>query len=130
VAGTANCWTSSGVAIALSAVDACAQKQITYALAGAQTGGATVAGGAATVSVTTAGSTTFPHIRDRQGGQHGNREDAPDFIGKGAADWVLLRAIAFAQESAAMHGHGQGDGDHHQHQPAKVQSPFSFTQTY
>src|SRR4029079_6845244 len=68
VTGTASCWTSPGVKVALSATDACSLKQITYALTGAQTGGATVAGGSATINVTKAGSTTISfHATDTAG---------------------------------------------------------------
>src|SRR5262249_34098839 len=51
VSGSAQCWTSTGIQVALKATDTCALKQLTYTLTGAQTGGTTVTGGIATINV-------------------------------------------------------------------------------
>ena len=66
--GSATCWSTSGVAVSLSATDSCALKQVTYAVAGAQTGGATVSGGSASFTVTKSGTTTVSYYAtDRAG---------------------------------------------------------------
>jgi alpha-tubulin suppressor-like RCC1 family protein len=81
VTGSATCWSSSGLTVALKAVDACSIKQITYALSGAQTGGATVTGGLANVNLTTAGTTTLSYYATDSAGNQEIAHTLPLFLG-------------------------------------------------
>jgi len=133
VTGSASCWTSLGIAIALSAVDACAQKQITYALTGAQTGGATVAGGAATVTVTTAGSTSVSYFATDKAGNNETATTLPIFVGKAAAGFGFSCAPSPSLKNLPAHGTVTAKGTvtiTNTKTGQKVSSAFSFTQTY
>jgi hypothetical protein len=61
VTGAAQCWTSTGLTVTLQTADACSLKSLTYTLAGAQTGGGTVSGASATISVTKSGCTAVSY---------------------------------------------------------------------
>jgi alpha-tubulin suppressor-like RCC1 family protein len=81
VTGTASCWTSAGLAVTLKAADACALKQLSYTLAGAQTGSATVASGSATINVTKSGSTTVSYFATDKAGNAEPTKTLPLFVG-------------------------------------------------
>ena len=133
VTGSANCWTAPGIAIALSAVDACAQKQITYALAGAQTGGATVAGSAATVTVTTAGSTSVSYYATDKAGNKETAKTLPIFVGKAGAGFGFACAPSPSLKNLPAHGTVTAKGTvtiTNTRTGQTVTSAFSFTQSY
>jgi hypothetical protein len=133
VTGSASCWTSSGVAIALSAADACAQKEITYALTGAQTGGATVAGGVATVTVTTAGSTTVSYYATDKAGNKETAKTVPILVGKSVAGFGFSCAPSPSLKNLPAHGTVTAKGTvtiTNTRTGQKVTSAFSFTQSY
>jgi hypothetical protein len=70
-APNASGWNSGDVTVTLAATDEAGGsgvKQIAYALAGAQTGGATVAGAQTTVKVTAEGTTTLTYFATDQAG--------------------------------------------------------------
>jgi hypothetical protein len=104
VTGSADCWTSPGIAVAISAVDACALKQITYSLAGAQTGGATVAGGTATVAVSKTGSTTLSYYATDKAGNVAPTNPLPLFVGRAAEGFGFSCAPSPSLKNLPRHG--------------------------
>jgi hypothetical protein len=82
ITGSADCWSSSGVAVSLNATDTCGLKQLTYSLAGAQTGSGTVASGEATIDVTKAGSTTITYYSTDKSGNAEAAKALPIFVGQ------------------------------------------------
>jgi hypothetical protein len=69
-------WNNTDVTVTLTASSACGVKEVTFALAGGQTGGDTVAGGVASFTVSAEGSTTVTFFAVDIGGN----EEAPKTI--------------------------------------------------
>jgi hypothetical protein len=133
VTGAADCWTSPGIAIALNAVDACSLKQITYALTGAQTGGASVAGGLATVNVTKMGSTTVSYFATDTAGNTGATNTLPIFVGHATEGFGFSCAPSPSLRALPSHGTVTATGTVTITNPLtgkKVTEAFSFTQSY
>jgi hypothetical protein len=80
IAGSATCWSTAGVAVTLTATDSCALKQLTYALSGAQTGGATVPS-SASFTVTKNGTTTVTYGATDIAGNVETAKRLPIFVG-------------------------------------------------
>jgi alpha-tubulin suppressor-like RCC1 family protein len=133
VTGSASCWTSSGLAVALKAVDACSIKQVTYALSGAQTGGATVAGGIATVPITAAGSTTVTYYATDSAGNVENARTLPVYVGHGAEGYGFTCSPLPTLKNLPAHGTVTAKGTVTITNPKtgkSITEPFSFTQSY
>jgi alpha-tubulin suppressor-like RCC1 family protein len=131
VSGSASCWTSPGVAIALSAGDACALKQLIYALSGAQTGGATVAGGNASFTVTKAGSTTVSYYATDKAGNKEATHTIPIYVGHHPLGFGFSCAPSLSLKSLPPHGAitAKGTVTITSGKQTITQS-FSFTQSY
>jgi len=130
IIGSATCWSASGMAVALKAVDACSIKQITYALSGAQTGGATVTGGLANVTVTAPGSSTLSYYATDSAGNKENVRTLPLFIG---GTQGVPYACSPALTNLPPHGTvtAQGTVTVTNSKTGKTTTwPFSFTHSY
>jgi hypothetical protein len=133
VTGSATCWTSPGVAVTLTASDACALKQITYALAGAQTGGATVAGGVANLAVTKVGSTVVSYSATDKAMNPSATQTLPVFVGFAADGFGFACAPSPSLKGLPAHGTVTAKGTAtitNSKTGKQVTGPFSFTQTY
>jgi hypothetical protein len=133
VTGTANCWTSPGISVALSAVDACSLKQITYALSGAQTGGATVAGGAANVTVSKTGSTTLTYYATDSAGNRETSKQLPILVARSQDGFGFSCAPSPSLQNIPKCGTVTASGTVTWTNPQtrqKYTKPFSFTHAY
>jgi hypothetical protein len=133
VTGAATCWSSPGIAITLKAVDSCSLKRITYALIGGQTGGATVAGGLATVTVTKAGGTTVSYYATDTAGNIETAKTLPVFVGRTTAGFGFSCAPSPSLKTLPPHGTVTAKGTVTITDPKtgkKVTTAFSFTQSY
>jgi hypothetical protein len=131
LSGSASCWTAPGIAIALNAVDACALKQIVYALSGAQTGGATVAGGHASFTVTKAGSTTVSYYAADKAGNQEALHTIPVYVGRHPLGFGFSCAPSLSLKSFPPHGTVTAKGTVTITSGKQtITQSFSFTQSY
>ncbi len=134
VTGTANCWTSAGLAVALKAADACALKQLTYTLSGAQTGSATVASGSATIDVTKSGSTTVTYYATDNAGNAEATKTLPVFVGAGPGGLFGFSCAPSASlKNLPSHGTVTGKGTvsiTNSKTGKTLTQSFSFTHSY
>jgi hypothetical protein len=135
VTGTASCWTSSGLAVTLNATDACAIKQVTYALSGAQTGGATITGGSATINLNKAGSTTLSYFATDRAGNVEATKTVPVFVGNTGGSGAFGFSCAPSPSLKGLPPHGtvtaKGTVSLTNSSTGKTTTaPFSFTQSY
>ena len=115
ISGSASCWTAPGIAVTLNAADACALKQIVYALSGAQNRRSDGDERKYHLNREQSGKHDRIVLRDGQGGKPGRPADGPHFRRPASARLrLLLRAGGLAQEpSGPRDGHGQGNRHDH-----------------
>ena len=131
VSGSADCWTAPGIAITLNAVDACALKQLVYSLSGAQTGGATVAGGNASFTVSKTGSTTVSYYATDKAGNQAATQTIPIYIGQHPLGFGFSCAPSLSLKSLPPHGTITAKGTVSITAGKQtITQPFSFTQSY
>jgi hypothetical protein len=134
VTGAAQCWTSSGIAVTLKAADACGLKALTYTLAGAQTGAATVQGGNATFNVTQNGSTLVSYYAtDAAGNAEAPKTLLVSLSTNGGGQSGFSCAPSPNLKNLPQHGTISASGTVTVTNTANgktTSQPFSFTQSY
>jgi alpha-tubulin suppressor-like RCC1 family protein len=134
VTGSAQCWTSAGLSVALQAADACALKQLTYTLTGAQTGSGTPAGGSATINVSKSGSTTVTYSATDKAGNVETTKTLPLFVGAApGGQYGFSCAPSPSLKNLPPHGNvaAKGTVSVTDSKTGKtVTQAFSFTQSY
>jgi hypothetical protein len=131
LSGSASCWTAPGIAFTVNAADACAYKQLVYALSGAQTGGATVTGGTANFTVTKAGSTTVAYYATDRAGNQSATQTIPVYVGSSEDGFGFSCAPSVSFKNLPPHGTVTAKGTV-TITSGKVTTTksFSFTQSY
>jgi hypothetical protein len=131
MSGSASCWTAPGIAITLNATDACALKQLVYALSGAQIGGASVSSGTASLTVTKTGSTTVSYYATDEAGNQSAAQTIPIYVGHHPLGFGFSCAPSVSLKSLPPHGliTAKGTVTITAGKQTTTQ-PFSFTQSY
>jgi len=131
VSGSASCWTAPGISVTLNAADACALKQLVYALSGAQTGGATAPNGTASFTVTKAGSTAISYYATDQAGNQSATQTIPVYVGHHPLGFGFSCAPSVSLKVLPPHGTITATGTVTITAGKQTTTqPFSFTQSY